>query len=347
MLIFFNFLGEFLTLMANIIMKGGKMLNRGEVIPGSYDPIFKSLMNTYREYLADIVSFVTKIDKKYFLDNFVFKNVEYIKDNYHEKRMTSDLVVEIKNSMINIEMNNFKYKELSKRNSRYLYKMVNSNWEKDRFIQINIDNFKTSDEVISKFVMMNEKTLEKDEFIERYRISLVKIEEKYYNEEKLTREEKELLMLRLKNKETLEKISKGDKLMEEVNKKIEEMSEDPNLQLVYNRDEYVRYEAEQLAKDKYEDRMNDLEKKNEFLNEKDKTLNEKDKSLNEKDKSLNEKDKTLNEKAKQLVEKEKHLENRFNNLINNLQKSGLSINEISNLLNLTKDEIDLIIKNSK
>ena len=103
------------------------MLKKGEVIPGSYDPIFKAIMSTYDEFLADIVSYVTDIDKSFFLENYVIKNSEYIKDNYKEKRKISDLIVEINNNMINIEMNNFYYEDLTKRNNWYLYKMINSN----------------------------------------------------------------------------------------------------------------------------------------------------------------------------------------------------------------------------
>ena len=285
------------------------MLKNNEVIPGSYDPIFKSIMSTYKEYLADIVSYVTKIDKNDFLEHLVFKNVEYIMDNYKEPRKTSDLIVEIKDSLINIEMNNNYYKNIYKRNNRYLYKMINSNWDKEYFIQINIDNFNKSDEIISKFIMLNTKTFEKDDNIEKYRINLVKIEEKYYNEEKLTKEEKELLMLRINNKNLLKEISKGDKLMEKINDKINEMSEDPNLQLVYDRDEYVRYEAEEIAKDKYE-----------------------------------EKNKLLDEKSKDLDEKSKDLDEKLNNIIYNLKDNNMNLDEISRITNISIEKIKKILK---
>jgi len=306
------------------------MLKNNEVIPGSYDPIFKSIMSTYKEYLADIVSYVTKIDKNDFLEHLVFKNVEYIMDNYKEPRKTSDLIVEIKDSLINIEMNNNYYKNIYKRNNRYLYKMINSNWNKEYFIQINIDNFNKSDEIISKFIMLNAKTFEKDDNIEKYRINLVKIEEKYYNEEKLTKEEKELLMLRINNKNLLKEISKGDKLMEKINDKINEMSEDPNLQLVYDRDEYVRYEAEEIAKDKYE--------------EKNKSLDEKSKDLDEKSKDLDEKSKDLDEKSKDLDEKTKDLDEKLNKIIYNLKDNNMNLDEISRITNISIEKIKKILK---
>lgn len=254
------------------------MLKKGEVIPGSYDPIFKAIMSTYDEFLADIVSYVTDIDKSFFLENYVIKNSEYIKDNYKEKRKISDLIVEINNNMINIEMNNFYYEDLTKRNNWYLYKMINSNWNKERFIQINIDNF-DKEEIINKYIMVNERTLKREEYLEKYRINLVKLEEKYYNKEELTKEEKELLMLRLKDKKALKEISKGDVLMENVNKKINDMSDDPNLQLVYDRDEFYRYEVRQAAKyeaeeeckTKYRDKLKEADEKIKTADEKIKT----------------------------------------------------------------------------
>ena len=127
--------------------------------------------------------------------------------------------------------------------------------------------------------MVNERTLKREEYLEKYRINLVKLEEKYYNKEELTKEEKELLMLRLKDKKALKEISKGDVLMENVNKKINDMSDDPNLQLVYDRDEFYRYEVRQAAKyeaeeeckTKYRDKLKEADEKIKTADEKIKT----------------------------------------------------------------------------
>ena len=39
-------------------------LKKGKIIPGTYDPIFKTLLTTNKKYLSDIISGVTGLDYK-------------------------------------------------------------------------------------------------------------------------------------------------------------------------------------------------------------------------------------------------------------------------------------------
>ena len=222
--------------------------NKDELIPGTFDPIFKSLMINNKKYLADIISGITGINKTEVLKNIVYKNSEYPVGNYEEKRKTSDLIVEIKKNIINIEMNRFYYKGLTYRNESYLAKMrtVYSD-EGNKFIQINIDDFNKSEEIITKFEMLSKKTFETDGSMEKYRVNLALIEEKYYNGLELTKLEKELFMLRIKSKKILNEISMGDDLMEEVNKELNSLSDDKIIQMEYDYDEKLRYEATQVG----------------------------------------------------------------------------------------------------
>ena len=92
-----------------------------------------------------------------------------------------------------------------------------------------------------------------DEYgVEKYKIDLEYIENKYYNEDEITREEKLLLMLKEEKREKLKEISKGDKIMKEVYKKLEELSEDKDLALLYDekeRKEEKRKEELEYAKE--------------------------------------------------------------------------------------------------
>ena len=92
-----------------------------------------------------------------------------------------------------------------------------------------------------------------DEYgVEKYKIDLEYIENKYYNEDEITREEKLLLMLKEEKREKLKEISKGDKIMKEVYKKLEELSEDKDLTLLYDekeREEETRKEELEYAKE--------------------------------------------------------------------------------------------------
>ena len=225
---------------------------KNKVIPGTFDPIFKSILTGNKKYISDIISGVSELDKDEVLENIVFKNPEYVINNVSERRKTSDLVVEVKRNIINIEMNGYYYKKLYKRNEKYLSKLNTLYDDKDdeedyKYIQINIDNFNKTDEVITKYVMMNVKTHEPDGNIIKYRVNLALIEQKYYNNEELTKLEKELLMLRIDDKEELDNISKGDEIMEEVYDNLKTLSEDKFIQLEYDLDEKIRYEATQVG----------------------------------------------------------------------------------------------------
>ena len=136
-------------------------LEEGKVIPAIYDKVFKSIMMGNKEFLADIISGISGIEKEEIMDNLVFKNVEYPIGNIEEKRKTSDLIVEVKNNIINVEMNRVYYKGLSKKNEKYIAKIYTVFEDKgETFIQINIDNFNKTKRIITKYEMMDKETEE-------------------------------------------------------------------------------------------------------------------------------------------------------------------------------------------
>ncbi len=79
----------------------------------------------------------------------------------------------------------------------------------------------------------------------------------YYNKEEMTREEKLLLLLGMNQLESIEEISKGDYVMEEVKKKLVDLTEDANFIGLYDKEEADRRElydrtryAEKLGREK-------------------------------------------------------------------------------------------------
>ena len=64
----------------------------------------------------------------------------------------------------------------------------------------------------------------------------------YYNKEEMTREEKLLLLLGMNQLESIEEISKGDYVMEEVKKKLVDLTEDANFIGLYDKEEADRRE---------------------------------------------------------------------------------------------------------
>lgn len=89
-----------------------KTKRKEKLIPGTYDLVFKAIMISEKEYLADIVSGISEIDKEKIMKNAVIKSNEYIVENIDESKKTSDLVIGVKENIINIEMNNFNYSNL-------------------------------------------------------------------------------------------------------------------------------------------------------------------------------------------------------------------------------------------
>ena len=71
--------------------------------------------------------------------------------------------------------------------------------------------------------------------VESYHVNLAKIENMYYNKEEMTREEKLLLLLGMNQLESIEEISKGDYVMEEVKKKLVDLTEDANFIGLYDK----------------------------------------------------------------------------------------------------------------
>ena len=134
-------------------------LRKKEVIPGTFDAVFKAVLTEEKEVLAEIIELVIGIPKEEVMKNGVIINSEYVRENINEK-----------------------------------------------------DN-------------------------------------KYYNNDELTRREKIFLMFKESNREKLKEISKGDKIMDKIYKRLDKLSEDEALSLLY--DEKEREEEKKQAEIEY------------------------------------------------------------------------------------------------
>lgn len=238
------------------------------IIPMIYDVVFKSVLQDKEseDYLIDIISNITGIKKDYMKGNIVFKNSELPKNNIKEKGKTTDLIVELKENIINLEMNKNYYEGLYDKNDGYLDKikdgvlMQGQTFPRRRkIIQINFDNFEVFDErIIIKFVMMDvERGLIRSNYvyssdIEIYHVNLKKVRKMYYNKDKLNKFEKELLLMTIDDEKELNNISKGCKEMENVVKKISKVSREEELQGIYDieeRQEFIQNRIREYARE--------------------------------------------------------------------------------------------------
>ncbi len=214
------------------------MLSNNFVYEATFDPVFKSIMGNCPNYLADLISNITDIDKDLIKKTFKEKNVEYKVNNALERKKTSDFIFQCRGYIINLECNNEYWEGLIERNEAYFSKIKGELLNKGeqyskniKVIQINFDNYKEYEkalgkELISDFKIRNGIGLIETESSIKYHINLYKIKEKYYKGEDLTRLEKELLILTLDDYKEIIKISEGDEILMEVRDKLYELTND-------------------------------------------------------------------------------------------------------------------------
>lgn len=137
------------------------------IIPMTYDRMFKTVLTSkeVRPYLASLISDITNLPKEKIEKDMVFRTNEHEIIGISEKKKISDLVVEVKDGVINLEMNKSYYEGLLDRNHEYISKIRESLIKEGEdykdikeVIQINFDNYniyKPDKRVVIKFEMLD------------------------------------------------------------------------------------------------------------------------------------------------------------------------------------------------
>ena len=226
-----------------------ELKRKGEIVPATYDCIFKAIMKNCPKYRADLTSRLTGIPKKLILNTYKEMNTEYVVDNVLEKGKVSDVLFEVNGYVINYEFNNRKWDGLIERNDAYLGKVKNdlirrtkSYASLPKVIQININNFYC---FLSKENLLEFKSRDKYGIIEsdkwgKIYVNLKLIREKYDRGLKLSKLEKELLILTLTKVDEIEKIAKGDVELMEVAKELKKLTNDVYTIGLYDEEEERR-----------------------------------------------------------------------------------------------------------
>ena len=229
-------------------------LRKKEVIPGTFDAVFKAVLTEEKEVLAEIIELVIGIPKEEVIKNGVIINSEYVRENIIETDKKSDLLISIGDNVINLEMDRRYYSGSNKKNNKYIHKIVN-HYNPKNTVQICFTSYKEGEELkgekksIRKYMFQDSDGNIEDYGLEKYKIDLEYIENKYYNNDELTRREKIFLMFKESNREKLKEISKGDKIMDKIYKRLDKLSEDEALSLLY--DEKEREEEKKQAEIEY------------------------------------------------------------------------------------------------
>ena len=207
-----------------------------------------------KEVLAEIIELVIGIPKEEVIKNGVIINSEYVRENIIETDKKSDLLISIGDNVINLEMDRRYYSSSNKKNNKYIHKIVN-HYNPKNTVQICFTSYKEGEELkgekksIRKYMFQDSDGNVEDYGLEKYKIDLEYIENKYYNNDELTRREKIFLMFKESNREILKEISKGDKIMDKIYKRLDKLSEDEALSLLY--DEKEREEEKKQAEIEY------------------------------------------------------------------------------------------------
>ncbi len=223
-----------------------ELRRKGEIVPATYDCIFKAIMKKCFKYRADLTSRLTGIPKNLILNTYQEKNTEYVVDNALEKGKVSDVLFGLEGYIINYEFNNRNWDGLIERNDAYLGKVKNDVMSKvksyasiPKIIQININNFYC---FLSRDNLLEFKSRDKYGIIEsdkwgKLYINLKLIREKYKRGLNLSKLEKELLILTLTNVEEINKLAKGDEELMEVAKELKNLSYDIDTIGLYDEEE--------------------------------------------------------------------------------------------------------------
>ena len=223
-----------------------ELRRKGEIVPATYDCIFKAIMKKCPKYRADLTSRLTGIPKNLILNTYQEKNTEYVVDNALEKGKVSDVLFGLEGYIINYEFNNRNWDGLVERNDAYLGKVKNDVMSKvksyasiPKIIQININNFYC---FLSRENLLDFKSRDKYGIIEsdkwgKLYINLKLIREKYKRGLNLSKLEKELLILTLTNVEEINKLAKGDEELMEVAKELKNLSYDIDTIGLYDEEE--------------------------------------------------------------------------------------------------------------
>ena len=184
-------------------------------------------------------------------NNLVILNNELGVNNHKDKKMRTDILIEVEKTIINLEMNKYYYDGLFQKNNAYHNKLVAEQFDESqdynqvkKVIQICFDDFnRFDDRIVIKFVMADLKRgLLEDKNVEKYHIILPNIKNKCYNNTELSRFEKELLLLIENNLDKLKSLVGDDKGLMKAVEKREKLSQDKKIIGLYDAEKMERYD---------------------------------------------------------------------------------------------------------
>lgn len=201
--------------------------------------IFKNVF-TAKETLKRLLEETLKLKVK----DVYMANTEMPVEKINERRKILDLVVYTKNEVINVEVNNAYKEDLYIRNFLYFCKLISSNLQKtkdytklQKHIQLNLTwnmqkyvQFDISRKKELEFYVKDEET-NKKVFEDKFKIVNINMDYylKIWYSKNVENENPFLLLLAAPTIEEMDKISRGDILMEKIAKEVKKLNFDPKI----------------------------------------------------------------------------------------------------------------------
>lgn len=222
------------------------------------DKVASIIFTDCRDFVIKVVSLALNIPEIIIKDNLIYTTPR-INNNVNFKYSEVDAIYENNTSVINIEINYNNSKYLQNKNMRYVCQMILRQVEignKDilkPIYQININNFdifKQNKFIYRSSIMEEELNLKRGNYLTIIDINIDFLRNINYNEIKRMKEnslERLLYIFICENKEMRAKLYIGDKIMDEVQKKLDLLNENLDYLLYYDGDEIKRQAAYELG----------------------------------------------------------------------------------------------------
>jgi len=213
----------------------------------STDVIFKNTFDT-EESLKRLLSETLNLN----INKIYKSNSELSVDNIKERRKYLDLILETDKGIVNVEINHGYKDEIPNRNFLYLCKLISTSVRRsksyiniNKHIQLNITwnlkkylNFDVSKRKIIYFHLADDKSHEiiHDNLFEIVHINMDYFKDVWYYGD-VKKENPFLMLLAAPTEDEMDEISKGDRVMEELNEKVKKLNQDSEILDVIIEDE--------------------------------------------------------------------------------------------------------------
>ena len=237
-----------------------------EIVPVGFDLVFKKIfgIRDNNKYIKHLLKKILKKEPK----NIKILNSEFIGDNYNEKDIVVDFIVEIDaGDKIGIELNSVVNTSIINRNFLYMARIAGGDLDSGKdyselhnHTQINFDFKGHHSKPIGVYKLME---VDEQEILTDV-LTIIRIDVPYfvkrcYNEdaEKLDSLTRFIGLIGIKERKVLDKIVKGDAIMEEIYEKAKEMSLDEKIIGAYNLEEHRRKVMLSEIKEGYQEGIKD------------------------------------------------------------------------------------------